>query len=286
MKYKMTDPRAILPNRANPLDAGLDLFALEDVTIHPGEIKKIRTGIHVAMKDGETGLYWEKSGRALAGLQVLGGCIDGPYRGELFVTVTNCNLATLLEFMLTKRRELFDKLPESTIHIPYGKAITQFIHLKGVLFEDMELLSPDEFDTLTTIRGEKGFGSSDKPERGPIFPGMKFDGENWILAGGFRIAPEQLKQLERQIRINPDRIDSIREDFLRQLVKEQTSPEFFTEAFVNKIIGGYEPIFQACTIISGPHTGAIQRIVPKESWYFRGSRHSRIPGTNNYRLTS
>ena len=171
LHYKKTDPRAIDPVRANPNDAGLDIFALEEVTIRPGEIVKVPTGLHIALKESNVGLFWGKSGRALKGLTILGGCIDGGYRGELSVVVSNINIANTLQWywhnLTGSDGEEFHKISvaaaEDIITIPYGKAITQLLVVSGVEFPVPTLLESSHWDETynNTVRGEKGFGSSD-----------------------------------------------------------------------------------------------------------------------------
>lgn len=43
----------VLPNRKTSHSAGYDILSLEDIIIHPGEIKKIPTGCKVFMEDDE-----------------------------------------------------------------------------------------------------------------------------------------------------------------------------------------------------------------------------------------
>lgn len=64
----------------------MDLFALETVSIVPGQLKSVRTGISVAIPTGCVGLIWDKSGLAIKeGLKTVGGVIDSGYRGEIMV---------------------------------------------------------------------------------------------------------------------------------------------------------------------------------------------------------
>ena len=56
--------RATLPTRAYAGDAGLDLYALEPVTLAPGERASVRTGIAVEIPEGQAGLVLPRSGLA------------------------------------------------------------------------------------------------------------------------------------------------------------------------------------------------------------------------------
>jgi dUTP pyrophosphatase len=164
-KFMKSDGRAITPNRAHKFDAGTDLYALEDVQVKPGQVLQVKTGIHLALNNGETCLFWDKSGRALAGLTILGGCIDGPYRGELLVTVANVNIWPILNLLHDKYAAI-RTIDEITVRIPYGKSLTQMIIVdtNGINFNDFEEISKAEFALLEpTDRGTAGFGSSDDP---------------------------------------------------------------------------------------------------------------------------
>ena len=57
LRWMKLDPRAKAPSRAHAGDAGLDLYALEDVIIRVGEVTKVRTGI--AMASDCVILLWE-----------------------------------------------------------------------------------------------------------------------------------------------------------------------------------------------------------------------------------
>ncbi len=92
LKVRRLDGRARLPTRAYPGDAGLDLYALEDGVLEPGERASIRTGIAVEIPDGEAGLVLPRSGLAAQhGIALVNapGLIDAGYRGELRVLLLN-----------------------------------------------------------------------------------------------------------------------------------------------------------------------------------------------------
>lgn len=88
---------AILPTRAYPGDAGLDLYALEPARLEPGERASIRTGIAVEIPPGQAGLVLPRSGLATnAGIALVNapGLIDSGYRGEIRVLLLNTDRAT------------------------------------------------------------------------------------------------------------------------------------------------------------------------------------------------
>lgn len=86
------DPRAVIPERAHPGDAGLDLRSIEDRTLAPGERADVGTGLALALPPGYVGLIHPRSGLALkAGVTVANapGTIDAAYRGEVRVILIN-----------------------------------------------------------------------------------------------------------------------------------------------------------------------------------------------------
>jgi dUTP pyrophosphatase len=89
LPIRRLEPKAHLPTRAHPDDAGLDLYALEDAVVPPGEGRLLRTGVAVAVPAGHVGLICDRSSLARRGLKTAGGVIDAGYRGELGVVVWN-----------------------------------------------------------------------------------------------------------------------------------------------------------------------------------------------------
>jgi len=84
-----------LPQYMTAHAAGLDLYAANDqpITIAPGEIKLIPTGLFVEIPPGYEGQVRARSGLALRhGLMLPNspGTIDADYRGELQVILGNC----------------------------------------------------------------------------------------------------------------------------------------------------------------------------------------------------
>lgn len=75
------------PTRANPDDAGLDLYAAEDKEIPVGGVVKIKTEIAMAIPKGHVGLICDRSSKGAQGFKVMGGVIDSGYRGEVIVAL-------------------------------------------------------------------------------------------------------------------------------------------------------------------------------------------------------
>ena len=89
---ELCHPDAKIPQYANIDDSGLDIYALDDYTIAPGETKLIPTGFKIALPPGYELQVRPKSGRALkTKLRVANtpGTIDAGYRDEVGVIIEN-----------------------------------------------------------------------------------------------------------------------------------------------------------------------------------------------------
>jgi dUTP pyrophosphatase len=81
-----------MPTYAHLTDSGMDVYALDDITIVPGETKLVPTGIKVAIPAGYELQVRPKSGRCLkTKLRVANtpGTIDAGYRDEIGVIIDN-----------------------------------------------------------------------------------------------------------------------------------------------------------------------------------------------------
>jgi len=140
MKLKVTrlTEDALLPEYAHPGDAGLDLFAVENVKIQPGEIQMVRTGIAIELPSNTEGQVRPRSGLAAKyGVSVLNspGTIDESYRGEICVIMINHG----------KRPFTVEK----------GMRIAQLVISPIIRVEVKEAKKLSQ-----TTRGTKGFGST------------------------------------------------------------------------------------------------------------------------------
>ena len=89
---KRLTPTALLPTRAHPGDAGLDLYADVTMTIPAGKWEAIPTGVAMKMEDWQVGQVCPRSGLALKkGVTVLNapGIIDSTFTGEIKVILIN-----------------------------------------------------------------------------------------------------------------------------------------------------------------------------------------------------
>lgn len=89
---KRVDERAMMPERATEGASGFDLYALESYRLWPNAVKKVRTGIAVAIPRGYEGQIRPRSGLALnKNITVANapGTVDSDYRGEICVLLVN-----------------------------------------------------------------------------------------------------------------------------------------------------------------------------------------------------
>ena len=139
LPFKRLDPDAVLPARAHPGDAGLDLRSAVDVEVAPGERALVPTGVAVAIPDGHAGLVLPRSGLASKhGLTMANapGLIDAGYRGEVICAVVNLDRDT-------------------PVRISKGDRIAQLVVVK------VPELAAEWVDELPlTTRGKGGFGST------------------------------------------------------------------------------------------------------------------------------
>jgi dUTP pyrophosphatase len=88
--FKRLHPEARLPSRGSTRAAGLDLCAVERLTLAPGARAAVRTGLAVAIPEGFYGRVAPRSGLAVRhGIDVLAGVVDSDYRGEILCALVN-----------------------------------------------------------------------------------------------------------------------------------------------------------------------------------------------------
>ena len=130
---------AILPSYAHgpAEDAGMDLHAVEDVSLAPGETKLVPTGLAIELPAGYEAQIRPRSGLALKHSITLPNSpatIDPGYRGELRVILLN--------------------LGRNSFEIRRGDRIAQMV------ISRYEAVEWEEGDLAISSRGIGGFGSS------------------------------------------------------------------------------------------------------------------------------
>lgn len=89
IKIKKLHPEAKLPSYAHPGDVGMDLYALETITIKPGGHARFMNGFALEFPTGYSAIVKDKSSISKAGLHTMGGVFDAGYRGEYNVHLVN-----------------------------------------------------------------------------------------------------------------------------------------------------------------------------------------------------
>jgi dUTP pyrophosphatase len=141
LTFKKLDPKAVIPSRATPGSAGLDLCACLDapVTLEPGEIKMIPIGITAEPDSDDIALLiYPRSGLSSKFGVSLANCVgvvDSDYRGAWFVPLINHG--------------------KTAFTVEHGMRVAQVIPTR-ILMPDIEI--SDELSA--TERGNGGFGSS------------------------------------------------------------------------------------------------------------------------------
>ena len=131
--------RALLPSRAYPGDAGLDLHAVDGAVLAPGERVSVGTGLALEIPEGQAGLVLPRSGLAARhGITLVNapGLIDAGYRGEIRILLLNTD-------------------PRETFEVSAGDRIAQLVlvRVEAPLIAELEELAVSE-------RGAGGFGST------------------------------------------------------------------------------------------------------------------------------
>jgi dUTP pyrophosphatase len=140
IKVKLLSESAKIPTRANPTDAGLDLYAAEGVYIRGGGTHQgvVDTGVAIEIPDGYVGLVFPRSSvgaKLNTTLSNSTGVIDSDYRGPIKVVLSN----------------------HSNMDVSFlaGDRVAQLVIVPILI------LDPVEVEQLTeTGRGEGGFGST------------------------------------------------------------------------------------------------------------------------------
>ena len=151
-----------LPTYAHKTDAGLDIYAREEITIAPGETKIISTGIKAAIPEGYAILIQPRSGQSVkTKLRIANtpGLIDSGYRDDIGVIIEN------IEPPFKDIDYDFDDKGEIRIKsIEHGKGYTiaegqRFAQMRLVEVPKAEFVQVESVGEIGEDRGG-GFGSS------------------------------------------------------------------------------------------------------------------------------
>lgn len=143
LDIRLSSTEAISPTRANPSDAGLDLYTPQGYNweFKPGEKRVINTNVQVAIPLGYVGLLVARSSLQKKGLMVANnvGIIDAGYRGDLMVALWNTST--------------------SITDVYAGERFAQLV-LVPIITPNVNLVTESDNDWYDTERGAGGFGST------------------------------------------------------------------------------------------------------------------------------
>ncbi|KAM4702842.1 LOW QUALITY PROTEIN: deoxyuridine 5'-triphosphate nucleotidohydrolase-like [Rhinophrynus dorsalis] len=152
--YWEIEEGALAPYRATPEAAGIDLHARKEERLQIGQVQVFPTGIGIYILPGHFGLIAPRSSLILKGILVMGGVIDVDYQGEIKVLLLNQGPQDLL--------------------VEEGDRIAQLVIIP--IYEGKQT-NKGSAPTLQTVRGDKGFGSTNlnpgasvRRENGPPEP--------------------------------------------------------------------------------------------------------------------
>ena len=137
IKVKKLKENAKLPTYAHPGDVGMDMYAMETVTIPPMGHHRFWHGLALEFAEGYAGIVKDKSSISKAGLHTMGGVFDAGYRGEYNTHLVN--------------------LSSEPYTVEEGDKVGQLVILPVIIAE------LEETDGLNESgRGDNGFGSTGK----------------------------------------------------------------------------------------------------------------------------
>lgn len=130
------DDGAFMPKRAHEMDAGLDIFALNNGIVKARQSAIFHTGVHIELPPGTFGDMRSKSGLMFSHDITSDGTIDAGYQGEIMVKLFNHGA--------------------TDYNVQRGDKISQLV-IVPLIHAEFEQV--DAFDGATD-RGNGGFGST------------------------------------------------------------------------------------------------------------------------------
>ena len=159
-----------IPKYTHIGDAGIDVRALEDYNINPGENVLVNTGIKVAIPQGYEIQVRPRSGLSLKTKMRIAntpGTIDSNYRGTIGIIIDNIEPPikdityepVLNEDGTIKKLDVTSILHGAPCHIQKGDRIAQLVLTE---VPTAHFYKVDNIGVFDSERGEDGFGSSGK----------------------------------------------------------------------------------------------------------------------------
>jgi len=145
IEYYRCNDTAQAPQRSNPSDAGLDVFACleQTVVIPPGESRLVPLGLKFGVPHGYMLQVMNRSSVASKRNLIVGAhVIDSGYNGEVFIDLHN--------------------LGGQFQHIKHGDKIAQLVMVPVMAFRPVEIMQDTLYEDGITIsnRGDGALGST------------------------------------------------------------------------------------------------------------------------------
>lgn len=149
--FKKVHPDAVIPTYAHLGDAGMDVYAVEDVSLSLYRPTLVQTGLVADIPDGYEIQVRPRSGLALKGVTVVNGpgTVDSSYRGTIGVILMFVNN------VYVDSPDGTGVVRKSRFEIHKGDRIAQFVVAPVTRCEPVEVHEVSE-----TERGAGGFGST------------------------------------------------------------------------------------------------------------------------------
>lgn len=143
---------AIIPSKQTE-NAGYDIYSYfeEDrISIEPGEIALISTGIIAAFSSKYSMIIKERGSTGVLGLAVRMGVIDSGFRDEIIVGINN----TARKNIFIDKSQSLVKETDDCIYYPYTKAIAQLIM---VCIPELRIKEVSR-EKIVSFKSSRGFG--------------------------------------------------------------------------------------------------------------------------------
>lgn len=173
---ELCNEKAKIPQYAHISDSGMDVYALSDITIKPGETVLVPTGIKVALPIGFELQVRPKSGRVLkTKLRIANtpGTIDQQYRDEIKIIVENVE-APIKDITINEEGKVTSILYGQNYTIGEGEKFAQLVLM------EVPKASFFRVDSVSEIDGNRGggFGSSSIYSKEDVRYGTDLNQEN------------------------------------------------------------------------------------------------------------
>lgn len=155
---ELCHPNAKIPQYAHESDSGADIYALDDITVKPGETVLVPTGLKVGILPGYELQVRPKSGRAAkTKLRIANtpGTIDQEYRDEIKVIIENIE-PPIKDITIDDEGRVTSILHGSDFTIGKGEKFAQLV------LSEVPKASYYRVEHVSVIDGDRqgGFGSS------------------------------------------------------------------------------------------------------------------------------